>query len=125
MYITSISKIPPEDVAKTTDGAKDITIRWLITKDIGAPTFEVRYFEVQPGGYSPLHRHSWEHGVFIVKGKAFAVTENNAEIEMNPGDAALVRPWELHQFKNPGPDILGFLCIIPKRDTVYESSHKK
>ncbi len=125
MYITSIGEIEPQDVAKTTDGAKDITIRWLVTKDIGAPTFEFRYFEVQPGGYSPLHRHSWEHGVFIVKGKAIAVTENGKEVEMGPGGAALVRPWELHQFKNPGPEVLGFICIIPKRDDEYEKSHKK
>ncbi|HID15270.1 MAG TPA: cupin domain-containing protein, partial [Candidatus Atribacteria bacterium] len=101
MHITSIDEVKPQDVTKVVEGAKDITIRWLVTKDIGAPTFEFRYFEVQPGGHSPLHRHSWEHGVFIVKGKALAITENNSEIEMHPGSAALVRPWELHQFKNP------------------------
>lgn len=124
MYITSVSEIKAQDVAETVDGVKDTTIRWLITKDIGSPTFEMRYFEVKPGGYSPLHRHSWEHGVFIVKGKALVVTENGTS-EMEEGGAALVRPWELHQFKNVGSEPLGFICVIPKRDEQYEQSHKK
>ncbi|MBI3767823.1 MAG: cupin domain-containing protein [Deltaproteobacteria bacterium] len=29
------------------------------------------------------------------------------------GDIVYVSPNEIHQFKNPGPEILGFLCVVP------------
>ena len=41
-------------------GAQGVKGRWLITKDIGAPNFAMRLFEIKPKGYSPLHEHPWE-----------------------------------------------------------------
>jgi len=50
------------------EGTSKLRVRWLITKEIGAKNFAMRLFEMEPGGYSPLHSHPWEHEVFILEG---------------------------------------------------------
>jgi quercetin dioxygenase-like cupin family protein len=94
------------------EGALKLKVRWLITKDLGAPNFAMRLFEVEPGGYSPLHSHPWEHEVFILEGEGLVVSEDG-ERKVGVGDVILVLPNELHQFKNNGKKLLRFLCLVP------------
>jgi quercetin dioxygenase-like cupin family protein len=99
--------------AKAADeGAVKLKVRWLITKDIGAPNFAMRLFEMQPGGNSPLHTHDWEHEVFILEGEG-TVVGKEGEKKFKPGDAVFIRPNEKHQFKNTGKKLVKFLCLIP------------
>ena len=53
---------------KAEEGAENLNIRWLITKEIGAKNFAMRLFEMKSGGSSPYHSHPWEHEVFILEG---------------------------------------------------------
>ena len=94
------------------DGASKVKIRWLITKEMGAENFAMRLFEMEPGGYSPLHAHSWEHEVFILEGEGF-VFDGEKSKEFKAGDVIFVSPNERHQFKNNGEKTLKFLCLIP------------
>ena len=94
------------------DGASKLKVRWLITKDIGAPNFAMRLFEMQPGGYSPLHTHDWEHEVFILEGDG-TVVGKEGEKKFKPGDAVFVPPNEKHQFKNTGKKLAKFICLVP------------
>jgi quercetin dioxygenase-like cupin family protein len=94
------------------EGASKLKVRWLITKDLGAPNFAMRLFEIEPGGYSPLHSHPWEHEVFILEGEGVVVGEDG-EKKVGAGDAILVLPNERHQFKNDGKKTLKFLCLVP------------
>ena len=94
------------------DGASKLKVRLLITKDIGAPNFAMRLFEMQPGGYSPLHTHDWEHEVFILEGEG-TVIGKEGEKEFKPGDAVFVPPNEKHQFKNTGKKLVKFICLVP------------
>jgi len=105
---------PYTDVeAKAADeGAVKLKVRWLITKDIGAPNFAMRLFEMQPGGNSPLHTHDWEHEVFILEGEG-TVVGKEGEKKFKPGDAVFIRPNEKHQFKNTGKKLVKFLCLVP------------
>ena len=105
---------PYTDVeAKAADeGAVKLKVRWLITKDIGAPNFAMRLFEMQPGGNSPLHTHDWEHEVFILEGEG-TVVGKEGEKKFKPGDAIFIRPNEKHQFKNTGKKLVKFLCLVP------------
>jgi quercetin dioxygenase-like cupin family protein len=105
---------PYTDVeAKAADeGAVKLKVRWLITKDIGAPNFAMRLFEMQPGGNSPLHTHDWEHEVFILEGEG-TVVGKEGERKFKPGDAVFIRPNEKHQFKNTGKKLVKFLCLVP------------
>lgn len=101
-----------ESEIPSVDGIKDVTIRWLITKKDGAKNFTMRLFEVQAGGYTPLHQHDWEHEVFIVKGTG-ELRDKNKVYPFKVGDVVYVHPMEWHQFVNTGDEVLQFLCLIP------------
>jgi quercetin dioxygenase-like cupin family protein len=94
------------------EGIKDLTIRWLITKDDGAKNFAMRLFEVGPGGYSPWHQHETEHEMFVVEGEG-VVKKEGGEIKFKTGDVFYIEPWEWHNFNNTGDKSLKFLCLIP------------
>ncbi|MHC4558692.1 MAG: cupin domain-containing protein [Planctomycetota bacterium] len=93
-------------------GAKDVDIRVLISTDDGAENFAMRMFEVQPGGYTPLHTHPNEHEVFIVEGHGVLVYAGQ-EHPFEAGHVIFVEPDSKHQFKNTGGSILKFLCLVP------------
>jgi quercetin dioxygenase-like cupin family protein len=95
-------------------GAYKTKLRWLITKEIGAENFAMRLFEMEPGGYSPLHTHPWEHEVFIIDGKG-DVFDGEKSRHFRSGDAVFVPSNEKHQFRNKGKGTLKFLCLIPYR----------
>ena len=104
------------EVDKVTEcGAEGTTVRWLITKDDGAPHFAMRYFEMAPGGHSPNHSHSWEHEVFVLEGKCLVVCGNQRN-SVEPGYAVLIPPNTVHHFRNEGDGILKFLCLVPHHE---------
>jgi quercetin dioxygenase-like cupin family protein len=94
------------------EGASKLKVRWLITKDMGAENFAMRFFEMEPEGYSPFHSHPWEHEVFILEGEGIVVG-GGEERKFRTGDVIFVPPNEKHQFKNTGETTLKFLCLIP------------
>jgi len=96
------------------EGASKIKVRWLITKEMGAPNFAMRLFEVEPKGYSPFHSHPWEHEVFIVEGEGTIVSAEG-EKRFKAGDVVFILPNERHQFKNSSAKGLKFLCIVPHK----------
>ena len=97
---------------KAEEGAREVKVRWLITKDDGAENFAMRLFEVEPEGYSPLHSHKWEHEVFILEGKG-TVRIGEEEKDFKKGDVIFIPGNIEHQFKNEGGKRLKFLCLIP------------
>ncbi len=109
MKIFKYTEVPAQ---KAEEGAEKITVRWLITKDIGAPTFAMRLFEMDVGGYSPYHAHDWEHEVFILEGEG-AVKSESGDIPFGPGSVVFIPPDEQHQFCNTGDKPVKFLCLIP------------
>ncbi len=94
------------------EGAKDVEIRWLISKEDGAENFAMRMFEIQPGGHTPLHTHPHEHEVFIVEGDGTLVFEGN-EYPFGPEHVIFVPGGKEHQFKNTGDSLVRLLCLIP------------
>lgn len=109
MKVFDYTDIPAE---KAEQGAKNITVRWLITRDTGAENFAMRYFKIEPNGYSPHHQHDWEHEVFILEGEGIVKSENG-DHSFGPGTVIFVPPKERHQFKNTGDTPVKFLCLIP------------
>jgi quercetin dioxygenase-like cupin family protein len=104
---SNIAKLPVE-----VEGAKNVTIRWLLSKNDGVENFAMRMFELQPGGFTPLHTHPHEHEVFIIEGQGIFVYEG----KQHPFSAEyviFVPGNKQHQFKNTGDSVLRFLCIIP------------
>ena len=112
MEIHNYREVKAEDVAEK--GASHVKVHWLITKEMGAPNFAMRLFEVEPEGYSPLHAHPWEHEVFVFEGEG-AVFGGIAEKPFKVGDSIYVAPNERHQFRNTGKKLLRFLCLVPHK----------
>lgn len=92
--------------------AQGATVQWLIGAQERAPHFGMRYFEIEPGGWTSLDSHEHDHGVMILRGRGRALLGDD-EVELSFGDIVYVSPYELHQFRNFGPEPLGFLCVIP------------
>lgn len=115
------SEVPLEEV--TMEGAKGAKIRWLVSAKDGAPNFAMRLFEVEPGGFTPYHAHSWEHENFIVEGKGHLTTEKG-NIPFKTGDVIYVEPHMKHNYVNDGETVLKFLCMIPN-DTQSRKVRRK
>lgn len=93
-----------------------LSVRWLITNEMGAKNFAMRLFEMEPGGFSPFHSHDWEHEVFILEGEGVVVAEGE-ERRFRGGDVIFIPANEKHHFKNTGKETLKFLCLIPYTST--------
>jgi quercetin dioxygenase-like cupin family protein len=74
--------------------------------------FHLRYFEIEPGGYSSKERHAHEHVVIVARGRG-TLELDGASKEIGPGDIVRVRSWQLHQFRHAnGTEPFGFYCIV-------------
>lgn len=75
--------------------------------------FELRYFEVAPGGYSSLERHAHGHAVVIVKGSG-VVRLGEAREPVSALDVVYVAPHDVHRFSADAGEALGFLCVVDR-----------
>ena len=112
MKITNLKDIPAEKVEM--DGVKDCQYQVAITSRDGAPSMAMRFFEVAPGGNTPLHNHPYEHEIYITEG-AGTVWRDGQEVPLKPGDVLYIPSDEKHQFKNAGPQSFKFMCLIPAK----------
>jgi quercetin dioxygenase-like cupin family protein len=110
MRIAQNSDVPLQPVEMA--GAAGCQVRWLVGREHGAPNFAMRQFEVEPGGHTPRHHHPYEHEVFVLEGNGEAF-EGETPHPIRAGDVILVKPDEVHQFRNTGKGPLKFLCLIP------------
>lgn len=100
-----------EATNRTTVGASKQKGRWLITRETGCEDFELRMFELQPGGRAPLHTHSMDHAVFILDGEGVFIAEGE-EREIKSGDVIFVPPHEKHGIMNTGGKTLSLIDIL-------------
>lgn len=93
------------------------TRRILIGTDEAAESFHMRYFEVQPGGYTSLDQHAHDHGVMIMRGTArLCLGDDQSEThELTYGDVIYIPGNERHQFFCVGEEPMGFLCVVPAK----------
>jgi len=93
------------------EGFRGVT-RHIITGANGEPAqFHVRYYEVEPGGFTRLERHEHIHSVTVVRGTGYAIV-GDAVHEIEHLDHIYVPPMTLHQFVNTGTAPFGFFCIV-------------
>jgi quercetin dioxygenase-like cupin family protein len=94
------------------EGASGVKIQWMLDEGLGAPSFAMRRFQVDPGGHTPFHTHPWEHEVYIISGQGVVVADGR-ELPLKADDAVLVAPEEEHQFRAAGDEPLVLLCLVP------------
>jgi quercetin dioxygenase-like cupin family protein len=88
---------------------KDISRQVLFHRDdLGC---ELRYFEMDAGGYSTLERHEHVHGVMILRGRGECLV--GAEVRpVKPFDLVSIPSMVWHQFRATNGEPLGFLCMV-------------
>ncbi len=76
--------------------------------------FELRYFELAPGGYTSLERHQHEHVVVILRGEGYVLIGDEV-VQVRPFDLVYTRPGALHRLMNARTDEpFGFLCTVDR-----------
>lgn len=71
---------------------------------------QLRYFEIEPGGYSSLERHHHAHAIMVVRGLGRALLgEEIADLATN--DLVRIPPLTWHQFQ-AGKEPFGFICMV-------------
>lgn len=94
-------RLPFRDVARTE----------LIGSFGESTAFDVRYFEIAPGGYSSREKHVHAHVVIGVRGTGTLDTGDVSQT-VTPWDIAYVPSLRPHQLRNTGTEPFGFLCIV-------------
>jgi quercetin dioxygenase-like cupin family protein len=72
---------------------------------------ELRYFEIEPGGYSTLERHDHMHAVLILRGQGSCLVGASV-YGLGPHDLVTIEPLTWHQFRATAGEPLGFLCLV-------------
>ena len=72
---------------------------------------ELRYFEMDAGGYSTLERHEHVHAVMVFRGHGHCLVGGEVR-EVAPHDLVTIQPMTWHQFRATKGEPLGFLCMV-------------
>jgi len=113
MKIISLDQAPRSKVQM--EGALNAWKQIPLSREDGAPVYAFRVFTLEPGGYTPYHRHPYEHMNFIIEGEGMLVNEAGEQKPVKAGDFALVLPDEKHQYRNASKDKpFRMICGVPK-----------
>lgn len=75
--------------------------------------FELRYFELEPGGYSSLEKHRHVHFVVALRGVGRALVGERV-VDLSAFDAVHVPSLTPHRWLNEGEERFGFLCTVDR-----------
>jgi ribulose-bisphosphate carboxylase large chain len=76
--------------------------------------FHLRYFEIEPGGFTSLERHGHSHVVIGARGRGI-VRVGNTNYVLRPMDTIYIGPDQPHQLATKGRASFGFFCIVDAR----------
>lgn len=83
----------------------------LIGKHGEKTAFDLRYFELEPGGFTSHEKHVHTHTVIAVRGQGI-LDKSGERTPLNPLDIAYIGPLEAHQLRNESGEPFGFFCIV-------------
>ena len=91
---------------------RDISRQLLFHEDgLGC---ELRYFEIEAGGYSTLERHEHVHAVTVLRGHGECLVGTDIRA-LKPLDLVTIPSWAWHQFRASEGAPLGFLCMVNRQ----------
>jgi len=91
--------------------------RQLLFDGGGGLACQLRYFEIDPGGYSSLERHRHAHAIMVIRGMGQALVRDRI-LDLATHDLVRIPPLTWHQFRAGTGESLGFLCMVDcGRDT--------
>lgn len=84
----------------------------LATPETLAGTFEQRYFEIAPAGFSSLEKHAHVHLVVVLRGRGRALIGDRV-VDLAPFDLVQTPSWAPHRWVHAGDaEPFGFLCTV-------------
>jgi quercetin dioxygenase-like cupin family protein len=109
------AEVEPRPYKDGTGPFKGVVRHTLLGGRDGEPdlSFQVRYFEVSPGGYSSLERHAHPHAVLVVKGRGKVRLGDRVD-SIQPMDVVYVAPGDVHRFEASDEQPLGFVCVVDR-----------
>ena len=105
------SGVPLQDYKTPAAHHCGVTRSVLVGESGEATKFHLRYFEIEPGGFTTMERHQHEHVVVVMRGRG-SVRLGEGTHEVGHGDTLYVAPGETHQLRNSGTEPFGFLCLV-------------
>jgi quercetin dioxygenase-like cupin family protein len=72
---------------------------------------ELRYFEMDAGGFSTLERHEHKHAVMILRGRGQCLVGEDVRM-VKPFDLVTIPAWTWHQFRATAGEPFGFMCMV-------------
>ncbi|MBF0564484.1 MAG: cupin domain-containing protein [Nitrospirae bacterium] len=91
---------------------RDVSRQELIGRCGESTSFDLRYFQIEPGGYSSLEKHAHEHVIICVRGSGILLC-GSVRYVLRPMDVAYVPPLRPHQLRNESTsEPFGFFCIV-------------
>ena len=91
---------------------KDVARHELIGRHGEQTAFDLRYFEIAPGGYTSCEKHRHTHTIIAVRGRG-VMQLGEQRRDLKPLDVSYVPPMQTHQLRNESADTpFGFFCIV-------------
>ena len=75
--------------------------------------FDLRYFELAPGGYTSLEKHLHTHVIIGARGTGTLVLDDTHK-PLGEHDLAYIEPLAVHQLKNESDEPFGFYCLVDR-----------
>jgi quercetin dioxygenase-like cupin family protein len=88
-----------------------LTRTTLVRAPEAGVSFEVRYFEISPGGFSSLEKHAHVHVVFAARGHGQALIGDQV-VDLASMDLVETPPFAPHRWVNVGDEPFGFICTV-------------
>lgn len=98
-------------IAERGMGWRGVARHTLASPETVPAGFELRYFELEPGGYSSIEKHAHVHFVIAVRGSGRALIGGRV-VDVAPLDALYVPPLIPHRWLNESEAPFGFLCPV-------------
>jgi len=93
---------------------KDVIRHELLGKQGEPMAFDLRYFELGPGGYTSCEKHVHIHAIIGARGSG-RLQVKDRQYEIKPMDVAYVPPLAVHQMVNDSEtERLGFFCVVDR-----------
>ena len=106
-----------EQIAYKSDTAAD-TFKSVTRQNIFESTeetqFDMRYFEIAPGGFTTLEKHEHVHVVVAMRGEGKVILDDTV-LDVAPHDLFVIPSQAIHQLINTGKTPFGFICTVNGR----------
>lgn len=91
---------------------RDVARHELLGRFGERAAFDLRYFEIGPGGFSSCEKHAHTHAIIAARGRGVLLL-GDKRYALRPLDIAHVPPLAAHQLRNEAADEpFGFFCIV-------------